>query len=613
MPHETVLITTIVVGLVLAFALGVVAHRLRLPPLVGYLLAGVAVGPHTPGFVADASLALQLAEIGVILLMFGVGLHFSIKDLWVVRGIALPGAVVQIATATAMGIALAHVWGWSLGAGLVFGLALSVASTVVLLRALAERRTLDTDNGRIAVGWLIVEDLAMVLTLVLLPPLAAALAEGTAPTASPIGWDDLALSVAVTLGKVAIFVVLMLVVGRRLIPRLLAMVARSGSRELFTLSVLALALGIAYGAVDLFDVSFALGAFFAGVVLSESELSHQAAADMLPLQDAFAVLFFVSVGMLFNPSILMSDPLSVVAVVLVIIFGKSIAAFAIVIALRRPVATAATVSASLAQIGEFSFILAALGVSLGLLPDAGKDLIIAGALLSITLNPLVFSVFDGLTKWLRRRPRWLERLERHGDSAGLPMSDDKTLGGMRDHAVIIGCGRVGETIARALDVWELPFVIVERDRRRVEELRGFGMNVVFGDATAPGLLDAVSIDRARLVIIATAEATATRRMLQLARTANPKIDTVVRTHSEVELANLERDRVGLAVLAERELALGMMGYALRSLGLSEGEARLFVQSSRRFDDAGMAAQPEATEGAPELRPHRESTDDVWKS
>lgn len=611
MPHETALITTIVVGLVLAFALGLAAQRLRLPPLVGYLLAGVAVGPHTPGFVADTSLALQLAEIGVILLMFGVGLHFSIKDLWVVRRIAVPGALTQILTATAMGAALAYFWGWSIGSGLVFGLALSVASTVVLLRALAERRALDSDNGRIAVGWLIVEDLAMVLTLVLLPPLAAVLSGDAVESGASSAWEEIALSLALTIGKVAIFVLLVLVVGRRLIPRLLAMVAHSGSRELFTLSVLAIALGIAYAAVELFDVSFALGAFFAGVVLSESDLSYQAAADMLPLQDAFAVLFFVSVGMLFDPTILVRDPGWVVAAVSVILFGKSIAAFAIVLALGRPVTTASTVSASLAQIGEFSFILAALGVSLGLLPDAGKDLIIAGALLSITLNPFAFAAFDGLAAWLKRHPRLLQRLERR--DARVAPAESEPLGRIKDHAVLVGCGRVGEAIARALIIWELPFVVVERDHRRVEELRARGVRVVFGDATAPGILTAAGIEDAHLLIITTAEARAARLLLDLARKANPEIDTVVRTHSELELAHLEEQGVGLAVMAERELALGMMGYALRSLGLSEGEAWLFVQSSRRFDDVGMVPQPEATMGAPELRSHRQSLDEAGKS
>jgi CPA2 family monovalent cation:H+ antiporter-2 len=330
------------------------------------------------------------------------------------------------------------------------------------------------------------------------------------------------------------------------------------------------------------------------------------------MQDAFAVLFFISVGMLFDPSILLRDPWSVAAVVLVIIFGKSIAAFAIVLALGRPVAPALTVSASLAQIGEFSFILAALGVSLGLLPQAGKDLIIAGALLSITLNPFVFAAFDGLTAWLQRRPRLQRSLERRGSGTAIAINKDITPVRTRDHAVIVGCGRVGETIARALNVWELPFVVVERDRRHVEELRAGGMCVVFGDATSPGILTAAGIEQARLLIIATAEANATRQVLNLARKANPDIDTVVRTHSEVELAHLEQEGVGLAVLAERELALGMMGYAMRSLGLTEGEARFFVQSSRRFDDAGMVPHPEATEGAPELRPHRESVGEAEK-
>jgi CPA2 family monovalent cation:H+ antiporter-2 len=404
MPHETTLIATIVMALVLAFVFGFIASRLRIPPLVGYLLAGIAVGPHTPGYVADTTLALQLAEIGVILLMFGVGLHFSVKDLLAVRRIAVPGAVVQILTATAIGAGLAYAWGWGVGAGLVFGLALSVASTVVLLRALEERKALDSSNGRIAVGWLIVEDLVMVLALVLLPAFALPLGGGgEAAAGAATGLPALLLSVALTLGKVAAFIVLMLAVGRRLIPRLLMRVARAGSRELFTLAVLAIALGIALGAVKLFDVSFALGAFFAGVVLSESDLSHQAAADTLPLKDAFAVLFFVSVGMLFDPSIVVREPLAVALTVLTIVLGKSLAAFAIVLALGHPLATALIVSASLAQIGEFSFILAGLGIALGVLPEAGRDLLLAGALLSITLNPLVFQGADRLAGGLARR------------------------------------------------------------------------------------------------------------------------------------------------------------------------------------------------------------------
>ena len=396
MPHETPLIATIVMGLVIAFCGGFLASKLRLPPLVGYLLAGVAIGPFTPGFVADAELAGELAEIGVILLMFGVGLHFSINDLLSVRRIAIPGAIGQIAVATAIGAAIAMAWGWSLGTGLVFGLALSVASTVVLLRALEERNALDSENGRIAVGWLIVEDLAMVLALVLLPALGESLGAEPRGFAAHAAGGSVAMALALTLGKVAVFIALVLLVGTRAVPWLLAQVARTGSRELFTLAVLALALGIAYGSAELFGVSFALGAFFAGVVLSESELSHQAAADSLPLQDAFAVLFLVSVGMLFDPTIMVREPLPVLAVVLVILLGKSLAAFAIVLAFAYPIRTALTVSASLAQIGEFSFILAGLGIALRLLPPEGRDLILSGALLSITLNPFVFAAIGPL-------------------------------------------------------------------------------------------------------------------------------------------------------------------------------------------------------------------------
>jgi CPA2 family monovalent cation:H+ antiporter-2 len=395
LPHDTALIAIISLGFVLAFALGFLADRLRLPPLVGYLFAGIVIGPFTPGFVADTGLAGQLAEMGVILLMFGVGLHFSASDLMAVRKVAVPGAAGQIIIASLLGAALAMTWGWSFGSGLVFGLCLSVASTVVLLRALEERNAVQTPNGRIAVGWLIVEDLAMVLALVLLPALAP-LMGGHAPAADshhavPTDALGIALELAITLGKVAAFIALAVLLGPKVVPWILRQVARTGSRELFTLSVLAIALGLAFGSAEIFGVSFALGAFFAGVVLSESQFSHRAANDSLPLQDAFAVLFFVSVGMLFDPTILVREPLKVVAVLFLIVVGKSLAAMAIVLVLRFPLSSALTVSGSLAQIGEFSFILAALGISLGLLPTEGRDLILAGALLSIMLNPLTFA------------------------------------------------------------------------------------------------------------------------------------------------------------------------------------------------------------------------------
>ena len=604
MPHETTLITTIVAGLVLAFGGGFIASKLRLPPLVGYLLAGVVVGPFTPGFVADQELAMQLAEIGVILLMFGVGLHFSIKDLLAVRAIAIPGAVGQIIFATALGAGMAYLWGWSFGAGLVFGLALSVASTVVLLRALEERSSLDSDNGRIAVGWLIVEDLAMVLALVLLPVFAGALG-GTPPGgAGQSGGDNFLLTLALTFGKLALFLGLMLVVGTRSIPWLLEQVARTGSRELFTLSVLATALGIAFGSAELFGVSFALGAFFAGVVLSESDFSHQAAADSLPLQDAFAVLFFVSVGMLFDPSILVREPLAVLAVVVVIVVGKSLAAFGIVLAFGYPASTAFTVSASLAQIGEFSFILAGLGVALGLLPPEGRDLILAGALLSITLNPLVFFGFDRLAGWLQARPSLLGRIERRGDETLSTLPDETA--GPSDHAVIVGYGRVGSTVGKGLKSQGLPVVVIERDRRRVEALRARGVPAIYGDAATPGVLGAAGADRARLIVIATPEGYQTRRIIERVRAINPQIDIAVRTHNESEVAYLERQGVGIAIMGERELAFGLIDYALRSLGTSDKKARLVVQGLRVTGDGGAYERKDdpPARSVPELRPHR---------
>jgi CPA2 family monovalent cation:H+ antiporter-2 len=395
-PHETSLISTIAVSLAFAFVGGFIAARLRLPPLVGYLLAGIAVGPFTPGFVADVTLAPQLAEIGVILLMFGVGMHFSVRDLLAVRRIALPGAIAQIVVATTLGGGIALAWGWPLGAGLVFGLALSVASTVVLLRELEARGSLESGDGRIAVGWLVIEDLVMVLTLVVLPALAERLGGHGLDESHGAATGDLWLTLGFTFGKVAVFVALMLLVGTRLFPWLLEQVERTDSRELFTLAVIALALGVAFGSAELFGVSFALGAFFAGVVINESDLSHRAAKELQPLQDAFAVLFFVAVGMLFDPTILLREPLQVITVVAIIVVGKSFAALSIVLALRYPMSTALTISAALAQIGEFSFILAGLGIRLGLLPLEGRNLILAGALLTITMNPMVFYLVSKL-------------------------------------------------------------------------------------------------------------------------------------------------------------------------------------------------------------------------
>jgi len=552
--NETHLIALIAVGFVLALGFGYVAMRLRLPPLVGYLLAGVTIGPFTPGFVADTGLAQQLAEIGVILLMFGVGLHFSILTLWEQRRIALPGAVVQIAVATAIGAFAAWTWGWPIEAGLVLGLALSVASTVVLLRALEQRNELNTDRGHIAVAWLIVEDLATVLALVFLP----ALAPGS-------GDDSLWEKTGVIALKVSIFLAVMLLGGRRVVPWVLAHVARAGSRELFTLTVLAIAMGIAYGSAMLFDVSFALGAFFAGVMLAESDLAHEAGEKSLPLQDAFAVLFFVSVGMLFDPTILTRDPLAVLAVLFVIVVGKSFAAFAIVLLFGHPPRTALTISASLAQIGEFSFILAGLGVGLGLMPEEGRDLILAGALMSITLNPFVFATIAPVERWLDRHPRLHRAITRRQP---VRTAEAREIATMQDHVVVVGYGRVGSLIGRALTEQRIPFVVIERNSRVFDRhLFPAGIPAVAGDAAAEGVLASAGIERARMIVVASPDSFYVRRVLELALAARPGIRAIVRTHHAQERDRLLAAGATQAVMGEHELAIAMSRYSLQEWGV----------------------------------------------
>ena len=559
MPHSFPLITTIAAALGLALVLGFVAVRLKLPALVGYLVAGVLIGPATPGFVADVELAGQLAEIGVMLLMFGVGLHFSFADLLAVRRIAIPGALGQIAIATGLGAAAAAFWGWSLAAGIVFGLCLSVASTVVLLRALEDRGTLGTVNGQIAVGWLVVEDLVTVLVLVLLPPIASTF--GLGDTAAVAGESGLLVTLGLTLGRVAAFAVFMILVGRRLFPWFLWQVARTGSRELFTLCVIAAAVGIAYGSAELFGVSFALGAFFAGMVLRESELSHRAASESLPLRDAFSVLFFVSVGMLFDPQILIGEPLRLLIVLAIVVIGKSLAAFVLVLAFRYPLNTALTVSASLAQIGEFSFILAGLGVALGVLPVEGQSLILAGAILSIAINPLVFHGIEPLQRWIRSRSMLARKLERpHDPLAELPMSVDEDE--LTGHVVIVGYGRVGRRIAEALAARGVRFVVAEQNREVVEELRGRGAHAVSGDASEPGVLIQAHIARARAIAIAVPDAFLARRVLESARMVNPGVETVVRTHSEEEAELIRKERADQVFVGEHELAASMADYLL---------------------------------------------------
>jgi CPA2 family monovalent cation:H+ antiporter-2 len=561
MPHDISLITTISAALGFGLVFGLIALRLKLPALVGYLAAGIFLGPATPGLVADVHLSQQLAEIGVMLLMFGVGLHFSVKDLMDVRRIALPGAILQIVAATAMGVGMAHMWGWSFGAGLVFGLALSVASTVVLLRALEDRGMLDSINGRIAVGWLVVEDLVTVLVLVLLPALSGWLGGKSAGDAEGPLWMALLTAIA----QMGAFVVFMLVVGRRVFPWVLWRVAKTGSRELFTLCVIATAVGIAYGSSLVFGVSFALGAFFAGMVLRESALAHRAAHESLPLRDAFSVLFFVSVGMLFDPMVVIEHPVHVLAVVAVIMFGKSIAAFLLVIALRYPLNTALTVSASLAQIGEFSFILAGLGLSLELLPKDAHSYILAGAIISIALNPLLFKLIEPVQRLIRSRSDIARHFERPDDPlAELPMATpaEKLAG----HVVLVGYGRVGRRIAGDLEARGIHFVVTEQNRELVEELRRRGTPAVAGDAAEPAVLIQAHIARARMLVVATPDTFGVRAMINTARTLNPEILTVVRTHNEQEAELLREEHAGQVFVGEHELAHNMTGYICRKLG-----------------------------------------------
>nr|WP_294839183.1 YbaL family putative K(+) efflux transporter [uncultured Methylotenera sp.] len=560
MDHNVTLISTIAAGFGLALIFGFVAERFKLSALVGYLVAGMLIGPATPGFVADAHIASQLSEIGVMLLMFGVGLHFSVEDLMSVKRIAIPGAIVQMSIATVLGMYVANTWGWTFGEGLVFGLALSCASTVVLLRALESRNLMQSINAKITIGWLVVEDLLTVLVLVLLPPLASLLG-GTALEGVSGAETSIWHTIGVTLLQVAAFIVIMLVVGKRLLPWLLWHVAKTGSRELFTLSVISAAIGIAYGAAALFSVSFALGAFFAGMVMRESEFSHRAAQESLPLRDAFAVLFFVSVGMLFQPSILLTKPLSVLAVVAVIVVGKSIAAMAITLAFRYPLNTALVVAASLAQIGEFSFILAGLGVSLGILPAEGMSLILAGALISIAINPLLFSAIMPFRKWLVGMSSLARELETRADPyAELPMSTERKY--LEGQVVLVGYGRVGSRIANELKEHNIPFVVAEQNRAIVENLRKKGIPAVSGNASEPGVLIQAHIANAAMLVVATPEPIDVRKMVDTAKALRPEIEIVLRTHNEDESELLRKDNLGTVFYGEEELAVGMSKFVV---------------------------------------------------
>lgn len=576
MDHEPVLISTIAIGLTAAFLGGLLVRRLGLPSILGYILAGVVIGRFTPALIVDASVATELADIGVILLMFGVGIHFSIDDLVAVRTLAVPGAVIRIVVATILGVAFGVAIGWGVGGGLVLGLAISMASTVVLLRALEERNELDTAQGRTAVGWVIVEDLVTVVVLVVLPTIAPLLggtnAGSDSLTGNPIG------DLAIALGKAGIFAVLMVVAGKRFIPPLLVLVARENSRELFSLAVLAIALGIAFAASSVFGISLALGAFLAGAVVSESDMSHQAAADALPLRDAFAVLFFVSVGMLLDPAFFVEHPVEVAAISLLIVVAKPVVAIVIVAAFGYPIRTGLTVAAGLAQIGEFSFILGTVGMSLGLLPAEGIQLIVAGAVVSIALNPLLFRLIDPLEEYVRRHDRIHAIFERRGDLGRLVPEAGEPL---RRHAILAGYGRVGRTIASVFERRGYHYVVISQDRHAIEDLRRRGVPALYGDAARPELLEHAGIRLARMLVVAISDRHATRLIVERARAANPSIDLIVRTHSDHEAARLRGIGGNVqAVHGERELSVQMARYSLRRFGVSGAEAEAIAQGLR---------------------------------
>jgi len=565
--HSTALIATVAASLTAALILGALCRRMGLSPIVGYMLAGIAVGPHTPGFVADAGLAAQLAEIGIALLMFGVGLHFSLRDLLAVRRIAITGALGQSAIATGLVLLLAIPLGWTAEAGLVFGLALSVASTVVLIRGLSDQGSLHTVHGRIAVGWLVVEDLLTVLMLLLLPVLAAA------------GESGVFESLLTQAGRLA-GLILVYPLAVRIVPWCLLQVSRLRSRELFTLTVLVLALGVAYGSAELFGISMALGAFLGGMVVGQSDLSHQAAADALPFRDAFAVLFFVSVGMLFEIEFLIEHPGVCLLTLGVVLLVKPLAAFGISVAMGYAPRTGLTVAAGLAQIGEFSFIVAAQGSALGLLPhDAGQAIVVA-ALASIALNPLLFRLIEPLESLLRRLPRFRRWLaDQPGDLAlpGLPE------GGLSGHVILCGCGRVGGVLAKVVRARGWPLIVVEQDRGIVQRLRSENVTAIQGDAANEATLERASPGTARLLLVTMPDPLAARQIVDLARKSFPALPVIVRAHAEAERVHLQKQGEVAAVVGEQELAVEMARLTLRSFGVSSIESQAVALDLRRGD------------------------------
>jgi CPA2 family monovalent cation:H+ antiporter-2 len=553
MMHHTPLIGTVVAALVLAFLFGTAANRLRVSPLVGYLLAGILVGPYTPGFVADQPIAAELAELGVILLRFGVGLHVSLDDLLSVKKIAIPGAILQTTLSTLVGMGVAKLMGWTTGTGFVFGLSLSIASTVVLTRSLQERRLMQTDRGKIAIGWLVVQDLLMVLALVLIPAIAEVMnAKGSG---IPYDGGDLARAVAITIAKAIGFIVLMFVVGKRVIPEILHYVVHTGSRELFRLAVLVIALGVAYGASEWFGISFALGAFFAGMILSESTLSQRAAEETLPLRDAFAVLFFVSVGMLFNPAILLQYPFALVATLFVVLFFNPVVAYLLVRVFQQPIATAITVGASLAQIGEFSFVLASLGMALKILPQQGQDLVLAAAIISILLNPFYFAAIAYLKKRLQLVDVLPSKQPTVEEPEELPESQ------LTEHAVIVGYGRVGTILGARLREDSRPYLVIEDRKQIADSIRQSGVEVIQGNAADPRVVKAANLPAARWLFIAIPDGFEAGQVAEQAHRINPKLDIIARAHSDAEVEHLQKHKANFVIMGEREIAFGMLDHA----------------------------------------------------
>ena len=573
--HEVTLLINIAVALVVAFIGGVIARRIGLPTIAGYLLAGIAIGPFTPGFVGDTETISQLAELGVLFLMFGVGLHFSLKDLWKVRSIAVPGALSQIAFATLFGYFVSQYWGWSPAAGIVLGFAISIASTVVLLRGLMDNGLLNTPHGQAAVGWLVLEDIATVLILVLMPTLVG--------TSAGFNWGQLGL----TLLKAAGFILIALFAGTRLIPWILMRIAHTRSRELFILAVLAIALGVALGATELFGVSLALGAFVAGVVVSESPLSHQVGADILPFRESFAVLFFVSIGMLVNPLYLYNNIGSILLLTVLIVLGKPLTTLLMGLIFPWPARTTLVVSAGLSQIGEFSFIVGQAGVALGLLDQSQYSLILAGALLSIMVNPLMFRLIHPVEKWLQGIPGLWKRLDRQGPP--LP----QVVESMIDHVVIVGYGRVGRHIVNLLGEMGIPHLVVESDMERGEELSRRKIPTLYGDAANSEVLTHAGLARARALVVAGPDEDATALVVTAARDLAPDLPIIARATSEDGTRRLTELGAHDVIHPELEGGLEIVRHTLLQLGFPLQEIYRYTDAVRRDHyDMGLNTEEE---------------------